>query len=215
MFRYSLHGRSRGAFKAIFACGLTIAVGLGVASCANLADGADAIAGLGTISEDRSTFSDAKIVRMEPAWVFQADQFNASPVKIGAYWTGERPDEVVLSLKVDGNIRSTISYEGLYGLDVNIGGSIQSFKTSHATDHQHSAYNTVSKTIYTSSTNSVVISMGLLEEMVSAPHCRLRFVTSRGNDEADFAIDRASHGAAAARLYMKEFLQRVKSRRTA
>lgn len=178
--------------------------------CSSLADGADSFAGLGSVSEEKSTFNGATILRMQPAWVYGGSWLTgAAPVKVGAYWTSEKPDQVALVLRVDGNINAGNPYLNLFGLDVNVGGKIQSFQAAPVTSFDSSNYNTVSKTIYTSSTNGVVIPLTLFREMVTGPHCRIRFQTGRGYEEADFAIERSDAGGASARHYAKGFLQRV------
>ncbi len=69
------------------------------------------------------------------------------------------------------------------GIDRNIDGKISSYKAQQLTNLSNSGYNTVSKTIYTSSKNTVVIPYEVLEKMVSAKIFFFQAQTAKGNEE--------------------------------
>ncbi len=95
------------------------------------------------------------------------------------------------------------------GIDINIDGKISSYKAQQLTNLSNSGYNTVSKTIYTSSKNTVVIPYEVLEKMVSAKNCRLRIHTTEGNQDIDFSAASIPGGKATAIVSIKEFMTKV------
>ncbi|MDH4981250.1 hypothetical protein [Hyphomicrobium sp. D-2] len=177
--------------------------------CAGLADGTDALVGIGSISAEKSTFSGAYEVRMQPAWVYGGDFFGVSMVKLGASWTAENAETVYLVMMVNSSTQSSLVYAGLEGLQINLNGQIHSFKAGAGTSMSSSPYNTVTRQIYTQSKNAVAVPLSLVREMVSSEHCKIRFITSAGYQEADFSIERSEAGGAGARHYMREFLQKI------
>ncbi len=98
---------------------------------------------------------------------------------------------------------------GYRATDINIDGMITSYKAQQLTNLSNSGYNTVSKTIYTSSKNTVVIPYEVLEKMVSAKNCRLRIHTTEGNQDIDFSAASIPGGKATAIVSIKEFMTKV------
>lgn len=180
-----------------------------LAGCYSLADGTEALVGIGSISAEKSTFSGAYEVRMQPAWVYGGDFFGASTVKLGAFWTAENAETAYLVMRMDSSTQSSRAYAGLEGLQINLNGQVHSFKSGGGTSMSGSPYNTVTKQIYTQSENAVAVPLSLVRDMVAAEQCKIRFLTSAGFQEADFAIERSEAGGAGARYYMREFLQKI------
>ena len=152
---------------------------------------------------------------MGPAWLYGGTSLaGAAPVKLGAQWSGDSPDQVTLTLKMDSNTGSYAgTYRSLQGIDVNVGGKNHTFRSFAQTSFDRTPYNTVSRTIYTTSTNAVTVPLTLVREMVKADYCRVRIVTDRGYEEADFTVERSQYGGAGARHYMRTFLERVDAAR--
>ena len=197
--------------KRLFLLGL---LALTITGCASMADVSSKIAGIGTISEEKSTFDDATIITMSPAFLYAEGEWLGVPVKLGARWSSKFSDHVALVMSYSSNTYGSGSdlYTNFSGLDINLDGKISSYETSGYTRHNDSGYNTVSKTIYTESKNSVVVPLSVLKDMVAAKDCRLRINTSDGYIDAQFSIERIPGGQATAILPMKDFLLKVASK---
>jgi len=189
---------------------LTLFAGVAALSgCANMVDSMNKAAGIGVVSEDISTFDGAKIIKVSPSWLYEAKE-NLTPnrTKLGARWSNASPDDVVLELLYESSTSGYGStYLGITGIDININGNKSSYSTNKQTSLDSGSYNTVSKTIYTESENSVVIPLSLLTSMVSAKDVRIRIYTSKGYEDAVFSIERSSSGQGAALLSIREFLK--------
>ena len=188
---------------------LALIVAFAVSGCASMADGMSKAAGLGVVKQETSTFDNATIVSASPTFLYAKGSWGNS-VKLGARWSSASPDAVALILAYDSNVSGYGSaYLGLTGIDINVDGDISSHKAGGATDLDSSGYNTVSKTIYTSSKNAVVIPYALLERMVAAKDCRLRIHTSKGYEDAEFSIERIPGGQGTAILAIKEMMAKI------
>lgn len=182
-----------------------------LAGCAGMADTASKIAGLGVVSKQRSTFDDSTIVQVTPTWLYAKGSWG-NRVKLGARWSSASPDVAALVLSYDSSTSGAgPMYVGLSGIDVNIDGAITSYSANSSTDLGSSNYNTVSKTIYTQSSNAVVIPYSILQSMVSAKDCRLRIHTSKGYEDAEFSIERIPGGQGTAILSIREFIAEVEA----
>ena len=181
-----------------------------LSGCTGMADSMSKFSGLGVISEEKSTFDGATIVAVSPTWLYDPNGSWGNQVKLGARWSSSSPDYVALILAYSSDTSGYgATYMSLSGIDVNIDGNIQSFKSGKPTSLDSSGYNTISKTIYTESKNSVVIPYSVLEEMVSAKDCRVRIHTSKGYEDAQFSIERIPGGQGTAILSIREFMQRI------
>ena len=187
---------------------------LTITGCASMADVTSKIAGVGVISEEKSTFDNATIVSMSPAWLYAEGEWLGVPVKLGARWSSNSPDYVALIMSYSSNTYGSSSslYTNFSGIDLNIDGKITSYKATGLTNHSNSGYNTVSKTIYTDSKSSVVIPLKVLKEMLVAKDTRLRINTGDGYVDAQFSIERIPGGQGAAILTMREFVAKVDSK---
>lgn len=187
---------------------LTIALTL--PGCASMADGMSKAAGMGVVKQQISTFDNATIITATPTTLWAKGSWG-NQVHMGARWNSAEPAEVALLLSYSSNVSSSYGspYMGLEGIEINVDGDISSFTAAGSTRLDHSGYNTVSKTIYTSSDNAVVIPYSLLERMVSARDCRLRIHTSKGYEDAQFSIERIPGGQGTAILPIRELMQKV------
>ncbi|WP_218510608.1 hypothetical protein [Variovorax sp. dw_308] len=192
---------------------LAIAALAFLGGCADMADSVSKVAGLGVVTRERSTFDNATVIAMSPAHLYAEGSWG-NAVRLGARWSSASPDSVALILAYESNVASGTAYIGLKSLQINIDGEISSFAVGAPTDLSSSSYNTVSKTIYTSSKNAVVIPYPLLKRMVAAKDTRLRIHTSKGYEDSQFSIERIPGGQGTAILSMKEFTESVDSVRS-
>jgi hypothetical protein len=188
---------------------LVLTIALAISGCASMADVTSKVAGLGVVKQEISTFDNATIVTVSPTWLYAKGSWGNS-VKLGASWSSAVPGSAALILAYDSNISGGGSaYMGLTGIDINVDGDISSHAAKTATDLDSSGYNTVTKTIYTSSRNTVVISYALLERMVAAKDCRIRIHTGKGYEDAQFSLERIPGGQGTAILAIKEMMAKV------
>ncbi|NOU50154.1 hypothetical protein HG263_06315 [Pseudoalteromonas sp. JBTF-M23] len=191
---------------------ITIASVLLLNGCAAVADSMSKMAGIGVVTEEVSTFDNATIVNMSPAFL-HAEGSWGNNIKLGARWSSKSPDYAALVLSYSSDVSSSRSaYLNLSGLDINIDGKITSYKTGRLTNHEGSDYNNVTRTIYTKSENAVVVPYSILEQMVEAKDCRLRIHTSKGYEDAQFSIERIPGGQGTAILPMREFVANINSK---
>lgn len=198
-------------------CMLTIAVmltSIGLTGCATMTDAMSAAAGMGVVSEHHATFDNATEVSVSamPLWA-KGSWGNA--VRLGAHWSSASPDYVALDMSYQANANyGSAMYTRLSGMDINVDGEITKWQTGAPTKLSSSDYNTVSRTIYTASSNSVVIPYSLLKRMVAAKDCRLRFHTGDGYEDAQFNIERIPGGQATAILSIRKFMAKVDAARS-
>ncbi|WP_440053278.1 hypothetical protein ACSLBF_10025 [Pseudoalteromonas sp. T1lg65] len=191
---------------------ITIVSVLLLNGCAAVADSMSKMAGIGVVTEEVSTFDNAKIVNMSPAFLYAEGSWGNN-VKLGARWSSKSPDYVALVLSYSSDVSSSrSSYLNLSGLDINIDGKISSYKTGRLTNHEGGDYNNVTRTIYTKSENAVVVPYSILEQMMQAKDCRLRIHTSKGYEDAQFSIERIPGGQGTAILSMREFVANINSK---
>jgi hypothetical protein len=182
-----------------------------LSGCSGMADSMGKMAGLGVVTQEKSTFDGATIVNVSPTFLYDPDRkWSGNSVKLGARWSSGSPDYVALVMQYSGDVSGYGSaYASLTGVDVNIDGELQSFSARSSTSHDSSGYNTVTKTIYTDSKNSVVIPYSILKQMVDAKDCRLRIHTGKGYEDAVFSIERIPGGQGTATLSIREFMDKV------
>ncbi|CQR19868.1 TPA: hypothetical protein ACJGPK_004783 [Salmonella enterica subsp. enterica serovar Weltevreden] len=170
----------------------------------------DKLAGMGVVSQQTSTFDNSTVIEVSPNSLYDPNSTWGTPLQLGAIWSSAYPDEAGLILSYNSNVSSgNAAYLGLTGIDINVDGKISSYKAQQQTNLSSSSYNSVSKTIYTSSKNTIVIPYKLLESMVSAKNCRIRIHTSQGNQDIDFSAQSIPGGKATAIVSIKEFLAKV------
>jgi hypothetical protein len=183
---------------------------LTLSGCASMADASAKVAGLGIVTQEKSTFDNATIVEVSPNWLYDPNGSWGNGVKLGARWTSKAPELAALVLSYSSNtMGNNPVYVGLKGIDVNIDGSISTFSAGKPTNLDSGAYNTVSRTIYTQSENTVVLPYAILMQMVTAKDCRLRIHTSKGHEDALFSTERIPGGQGTAILSFREFVKKV------
>jgi hypothetical protein len=188
---------------------IALVAAFSISGCASMVDGMSKASGLGVVTQETSTFDNTTTISSSPTWMYAKGSWGNS-VKLGARWSSASPESVVLILAYDSNTSSHgDAYIGLTGIDINVDGDISSHSASASTDLDSSGYNTVSKTIYTSSRNVVVIPYSLLERMVAAQDCRIRIHTSKGYEDAQFSLERIPGGQSTAILSIKELMAKV------
>lgn len=186
-----------------------------LSGCAGMADATSKIAGLGVVKQEKSTFDGATIVEVSPNWLYDPEASRGNSVKLGARWSSNAPEFTALVLSYSSNTSgSSATYIGLSGIDINIDGDIKLFSSGKPTDLDSSGYNSVSRTIYTESKNTVVIPYSILERMMAAKDCRLRIHTSKGYEDARFSIERIPGGQGTAILSIREFIGKVNAEKT-
>ena len=189
---------------------ITLGILVALSGCANMADSMNKMAGVGVLSEEQSTFDSAKIIKVSPNWLYESQKsWTANSIKLGARWNSAAPDLVVLDLSYDSSTSGGATYVSLQGMDLNIDGEKSSYKTEGSTLLNSSNYNTVTKTIYTNSKNSIIIPLSTLKSMVNAKDCRIRIHTSKGYEDSIFSIERSDSGQGTALLSIKQFIEKV------
>lgn len=93
-------------------------IGLIISGCASMADVSSKMAGIGTISEEKSTFDNATIISMSPAFLYAEGEWLGVPVKLGARWSSNSPDYVALIMSYSSN-----TYGSSSSLYTNFGSS--------------------------------------------------------------------------------------------
>jgi hypothetical protein len=202
-------------FKKLLLMLFAIAFLAALSGCAGMADATSKMAGLGIVTQEKSTFDGATIVEVSPNWLYDPNGSLGNSVKLGARWSSNAPEYVALVLSYSSNTSGYgAAYIGLSGIDINIDGDIKSFSSNKPTNLDSSGYNSVSRTIYTESKNTVVIPYSTLERMVAAKDCRLRIHTSKGYEDARFSIERIPGGQGTAILSIREFMEKVRAVKT-
>jgi hypothetical protein len=186
------------------ACALLLLAVCGLSGCAAM----NKAAGMGVVSETKSDFDGTVTISATPS--FLATKSWGPGVKLGALWVSDHPDTVALWLKNDSDVNAG-AYLNITGLDINIDGEISSWPVG-STHYDNSGYNTVSKTIYTSSENQAVVPYSLLQRMVSAKDCRIRIHTTKGYEEAFFSTPSVA-GSPTAVVSIREMMAKVAARR--
>lgn len=186
---------------------------IGLSGCASMTDAMSTAAGMGVVHQEHSTFDDSTAVTVSPMPLWAKGSWG-NAVRLGARWTSAAPDYVALEMSYQSNVNAgSNAFTSLSGMDINVDGEITHWKAGTSTDLSNSAYNTVSRTIYTASKNDIVIPYALLQKMVAAKDCRLRIHTGEGYEDAQFNIERIPGGQATAIHSIREFMAKVDATR--
>jgi hypothetical protein len=186
-----------------------------VTGCAGMADATAKFANVGVIEQEKSTFDGANLIKMTPAFLYREGATFGVPYKLGAQWNSKAPDQVALVLSHQSNISAGGSaFVAFNSLSINIDGSITTYRTTAPTSNDSSSYNTVTRTIYTASTNSVVLPLSELRKMLAARDCRIRIESSKGYEDAQFTIERIPGGQATAIVPLREFIAKIDAARS-
>ena len=143
---------------------------LALASCATM----NQMAGLGVVKEQRSDFDNTRIVSVSPNFMGSTKIFSPCFLKIGMVWAEDDPDNAILTLTYESDVNAgSRMYTSFTSLGINIDGRIKYFKPA-STRLDSSSYNTVSKTIYTSSKSHVVVPLSYVKQMVNGRDVRVQ-----------------------------------------
>ena len=184
--------------------------------CASMADSMSQFAGLGVISQEKSTFDGATIISMSPTFLYSGQGMSASNVKLGARWNSKVPDQVALIPSYSSSVaRGGSAYVNISGMEVNIDGEIKSFRTAGLTQHESSSYNPVSRDVYTKSEGTVVVPWDVLQKMMAATDCRIRIHTGSDYEDSIFSVERIPGGQSTVKFSLKEFISKVDAVRVA
>lgn len=189
-----------------------LSITLILAACGGMADIASRAGGVGVITEDQSTFDGAQVIEVSPAWLYDPDRSGWNTIQLGARWVSGTPDFValILSYRSDASGYSE-TYLGLDSIAVNIDGEVTQYEAGQPANLSSSGYNSVTNTIYTQSSNSVVVPTDIVERMISADDVRLRISSSSGYEDSVFTIERMPGGQGTAIRSIREFMERVNS----
>lgn len=88
----------------------------GLSGCAGMADSTSQSAGLGVITQEKSTFDGATIVNLTPTWLYAEGSWG-NKVKLGARWSSKAKESVALLLSYSSNASGySATYMSLKGL---------------------------------------------------------------------------------------------------
>jgi ABC-type glycerol-3-phosphate transport system substrate-binding protein len=178
---------------------------LSISACAGMADGMSKAAGLGVIDQQIATFDNSTIITVSPNFLPDNAQ-----TKLGARWSSATPTSADLILSYGSNASGySKAYISFSGLDLKIDGETQKFKSAEPTKNDTSAYNPVSRTIYTSSMSTVTVPYDVIEKMLHATDCRIRIYTSEGIEDVRFSGERDPAGRSTAVISLRAFAARV------
>lgn len=185
-----------------------------LSACTSTADMADQIIDLGTIKTTKETFDGSTTIIASPHRLYDPDRSmwstSLNNFFLGARWNSKHKDTVVLIIEHRGSTSSRTVYLSVKGININIDGDITLYTANESTILTDGGYNTITRTIYTRSRNSVVVSLNTLNEMVSAKDCRIRIHTSKGYQDFIFSVDRIPGGSGASRMSIRKFLSVIK-----
>lgn len=189
--------------------GFLLMLSIIVAGCATMADTGARLAGLGVVSEEVSDFDGATVVRMSPAHVYVKKMLGGS-FMLGSVWSSNEPEYVELVIKFASGTYSSSVYTNFQGMDINIDDEILKYKAG-ITHHDRGSYNTVTNTIYTESTNTVVVPLPIFERMLTAKDCRIRIHSTDGYEDSFFSTERIPGGQPTAILGMRTFYEYIQN----
>lgn len=198
--------------KRLLAC--AFASSLLVQGCAGMADAMNKASGVGQVSQEVSTFDNATIINLSPAFLYGGGGMMGNGFKLGARWNSNTPDSAVLVLAQSSSVSAgSAAYTNFKGVSISIDGDQKRFNIAGPTNHTSSSYNTVTRTIYTQSTASVIVPLALVEKMVTVKDCRIRIHSGDGYEDALFHMERIPGGQGTAIPAFREYLAKVDSQR--
>lgn len=192
--------------KRLFVCFFT---GLFVSACTGMADLSTRAAGMGVISQSQSTFDNETTIEVSPSWLYDPNGAWGNSIKLGAFWKSSIPEYIGLQMSFSSSTSGTDVYLLLKGTDISINGEKYSFESIGSTDLDSSVYNTLTKTIYTESTNRIALPRSLFKRMISAQDVRLRIFTSEGYEDSVLTIERMPGGGGTAILSLRMFDDKI------
>lgn len=178
---------------------------LAMAGCAAM----DAMAGMGVLTKQTSSYDGGEVINVSGQSLYAPDQPMGTPLQLGATWLSRYPDSVSLDISYPSNVdMGSGAYASIDELDVRIDG-LESRWQARGTRFDSTPYNTVSRTIYTTSSTSIVVPLNMLRAMVQAQDCRLRIHTSAGVTDVQFSRDTIPGGKPTAITSIRKLLAAV------
>ncbi len=168
----------------------------------------DKMAGIGQIEVGRSSFDKGRVVTLSKSNNYTGNDWQFASTRFGAKWQESSPESVIIFLINESRTDNSNFYTSYEGISVNIDGDIREFEASGSTIFDSSDYNTVTNTIYTSSTGVVIVPLDYLKRMVLADDVRIRVNMSDSYEDIIFSIDKKGT-ASYSRLKFKEFLAAI------
>lgn len=156
------------------------------------------LAGIGQLTESKSSFDNATVITLTPAWLYNQDQQRLNSITLGAEWNSKVPNHVILILESQGIV-------GLTEISVNIDGTIIKIDANRSTDFDIRTR----KGVPSKSSNRIAVKSELVEQMMAAKDCRIRINTTQGYEDSHFHI---LHGNTSdtAKVEFAKFLEKVK-----
>lgn len=181
------------------------ALTLAVSGCAAM----DAMAGMGVLTQRTSSYDGGEVINVSGQSLYAPGDALGSPFQLGATWLSQYPDSVSLDISYRSNVdMGSDTYANIRELDVRIDG-LESRWQAQGTRLDSTPYNTVSRTIYTTSSTSIVVPLNMLRAMVQAQDCRLRINSSLGADDVLFSRDTIPGGKPTAITSIRKLLAAV------
>lgn len=181
------------------------ALAVTLAGCAAM----DAMAGMGVLTQRNNSYDGGEVINVSGQSLYAPDLALGTPLQLGATWLSRYPDSVSLDISYRSNVdMGSNAYASIDELDVRIDG-LESRWQAHGTRLDSTPYNTVSRTIYTTSSTSIVVPLKMLRAMVQAQDCRLRIYSSLGTTDVLFSRDSIPGGKPTAITSIRKLLAAV------
>lgn len=181
------------------------AMAIALTGCATM----DALSGMGVLTQKTSAYDGGEVINVSGQSLYAPGDALGSPFQLGATWLSAHPDLVSLDISYRSNVNAgSAAYASIEGLDVRIDG-LESQWRAHGTRLDSTPYNTVSRTIYTTSSTSIVVPLNMLRAMVQSQDCRLRIYTSQGSTDVLFSRDTIPGGKHTAITGIRKLLAAV------
>lgn len=153
-----------------------------------------AMTGQGQLLIQDSKFDGAKIIEITPSAIKPLDSgMYSMNTLVGATWSSEKPELIQLNVEYSSAVGSN-AYTSFRSIEFNLDGDTQKFNFGASTDFESSGYNSVTNTIYTESSNSVVIPYSYFEQILASKKPMIRVTTSDGVESGDLSVESDQYG---------------------
>ena len=171
----------------------------------------DKMAGIGQLETNISDFSGDTFIELSKTRNAHPTEKQASTF-FGLRWDSSIRDTVFLKLINQSDASSSDTYVNYESIEIKIGDDVYTFDAGKTIQNSGS-YNSVSKTIYTTSRASVSLPLSLLKKMVNAEDCRIRINTYKWYEVVLFHVDENAM-VSFSRPKFKDFLVKVNEQKT-
>lgn len=165
------------------------------------------IAGSGIVSNNIDQFTNERVITMSVTPNYNTDNEIAHTF-FDAKWVSSRPDSVLIGLVNKSSTSDPDTYVSYQSVAINIDGDITEFKAAQTT-HDSGTYNTVSKSIFTSSRSHIRMPLAYLTEVVYSPSTKIRITTRKYYEDIDMSYEKNSLGVRNARPILRTFLNEI------